>query len=224
MPRAPGLAILKRELGGNWPNIGAALRELELFAVFAGVHAFRLNTAGPGFDEDSPWANTGMSNPRYDKRAKALLIGHFRDSKDPKGDLAAWKKVTPAWANHVRAHLDKAGIPFGVELLRDAAINLNGEPPLFDAKAAPPCLAQLTSGPGSGENGYLRSLGADTLLLEVWPPYYRQHHRKAGSKAPYPQGLTFGSPYYDEKTGTFLRSPLMSTPSYDRWNKAGQPA
>lgn len=222
MPRATGLQVINNRLGTSYASIAEATKALELPFLFAFVEQWRRNTQGPGVEDEPRLHNLSPANPRYDTKARKLLVGHLRDSKDPKGAVKFWKTLVPAWAPAVRDQLNKAGIPFSIELLQDADVNLDGNPPLFAGDANVTSLSQLGVNQ-KGERGYLRSLGADTLMLEVWPPYYRQHHRKAGEAAPYPQGLTFGAPYYDVTTGTYLRSPLMSTPSYAAWSKAGQP-
>lgn len=221
MAKVPDLVYLNRG-GGKHVTVAAALNALELPFIFAGREQFLRNITGVGVDDAPALQSVSYVNPRYDKTARQLLVGHLRDSATPKKDVQFWKGLVPPWAADVKKKLNAAGIPFSVELLLDPDVNISGSKPLFPKGVSPKSLFQAT-GFQKGETGYLRSLNVNELMLEVWPPYYRQFHRAAGAPAPYPQGLTFGAPYYDAATGTYLRSPLMSTPSYEAWAKAGQP-
>jgi hypothetical protein len=219
-----GLTVINLRLKTKHLTWAAAVKSLELPFIFAGREQWLRNTTGVGVDDTPELHNVSMVNPRYDDQAAALLVGHLRDSADPKGDVRFWRGLVPDGAADVRKKLNANGVPFDVELLADPGINLDGKAPLFAKSAdgevvAPRSLFQLGVDQ-KGERGFLRSLSWKELMLEVWPAYFAYYHRPAGAPAP-STCLTFGC--VDYVNGVRRVSPLRATAAYERWTKAGQP-
>ena len=221
-----------------------ALHQLELPFMFAGREQWVRNLSSPEGVADEPrlW-NVSMENPLYDEPSLRVLLGRAAWAAEERGtmadDVAYWESLVPEWAPAVRDALAAEGIPFSVELLAAPEIEVRDlAKPLFGAGSAPDSLFGLGV-LQSGENAFLRSMGADELMTDVWPLYYRYHHRAAG--APVPEdleaGLTFGGVVAEACTnpdpmkpengcinGTrYKRTPIMSTDSYMRWLAYGMP-
>jgi hypothetical protein len=217
-----------------------ALRELELPFMFAGVEQWRVNLTTPdGAAADPRLWNVGMESPLHDENSMRVLLGRAAWAASERGtmadDVAHWQSLVPAWAEDVRATLAKQGIPFSVELLASPGIELlDTAKPLFSKGAHPPSLFGLGV-MQAGEGAFLRSMGADELMREVWPMYYRYYHRAAGAAAPaeLAGGLTFGVVQTEacaEKTANgcingvrYVPSPMQRTSAYMRWLAYGQP-
>lgn len=239
---AAGRLALLHEAGvaTNATTLEDALAELELPFMFAGRQQWVLNLTSPdGAAADPRLWNVSMESPLQDANALRLLLGRaawsLEERRSMADDVAYWQSLVPEWAPRVRDELAAQGIPFSVELLASPGIELYDlAKPLFPKGAQPTSLHQLGVDQ-AGESAFLRSLGADELMSQVWPYYYRYHHRAAGSPladdlAP---GLTFGNVVAESCTteGTdgcingvrYRRSPIMSTPAYQRWLAYGMP-
>jgi hypothetical protein len=213
---------------GDAASYEQAMSDLELPFMFAGREQWVRNLSGAGVESEPRLWDVTMESVTADDNARMLLLGRAALSADrglsAAGDLSYWQSLVPSWAPRVRAELAKKGIPFSVELLADADINLTDpSQPLFPKGAAPLSLFGLGV-LQRGEATFLRSLSAEDLMLQVWPAYYRFYHRAAGSMVPpdLSAGLTFGSPVR-QSDGTYLRSPLMTADSYQRWQAYGYP-
>jgi hypothetical protein len=222
---ARALDVINQKLGTTYRRIDDFLHDAELPFMFAGLEQWRLNTSGRQADVESNPAlhNVTMVSVVHDKNARRLLVNRLKGKATHKRDLDYWETLVPDWAETVRAKLAANGIPFSVELLSSPEINLTGQPPLFERGQSPVSLFPV-SGNQRGELGYLRSLGAVTLMLEVWPSVYRYYHRGPGEPVPADlvAGLMFGSPV-NVGGNEYVRSPLMATPSYEAWQAAGMP-
>ncbi len=232
------LDVINKRTGAKHKTIDAALSALELGFVFAGREAHIRNLMGVGVDDVPALQNVSMSSPCHDNQARRLLVGHLASSKTPKQSVRYWKTLPAPWASKVRKQLlnyvDPVtgvahAIPFGVELLASPEINMDGEAPLFSkgtrtAMTAPASLFQLGV-LQVGERGYLRSVSAPTLMLEVWPPYWRYFHRAASSPVPdeLVGGPTMGSPVL-MPDGVYRRGFVMYTKSYAKYVADGYPA
>jgi hypothetical protein len=211
-------------------TLSAALNDLELPFAFAGREQWVRNLTGAGVEGEPAFWSVSMESVTREENALRLLLGRTIGVQEERGlsaasdDLSTWQKLVPAWAPRVRDQLAARGIPFSVELLASPEINLyDSSKPLFAEGEQPASLFQLGV-LQVGENQYLRSLSAEELMLEVWPSYWRYFHRPAGAPVPADlvAGLTFGSGGV-ASNGSYVRSPLMSTASYLRWQAYGYP-
>lgn len=217
-----------------------AVSQLELPFMFAGREQWVLNLTSPdGAAADPRLWNVSMESPAVEANSLRLLLGRaawaLEERRTMADDVAYWESLVPEWAPRVRDALAARGIPFSVELLSSPDIELYDlAKPLFPKDSAPTSLQQLGV-EQAGENAFLRSLGADELMTEVWPYYFRYHHRAAGSALPedLEPGLTFGNVIAESCdtegrngciNGVYYRhSPLKDTFAYQRWLAYGMP-
>jgi hypothetical protein len=216
-----------------------ALQELELPFMFAGREQWVRNlTTADGAAGDSRLWNVSMQSPLQDESSLRILLGRAAWAAGERGtmadDVAYWESLVPDWAPEVRDQLAAEGYPFSLELLASPEVQFDRSQPLFAKGSAPASLFGLGVLQG-GENAFLRSMGADQVLLELWPLYYRYHHRAAG--APVPEGLeaglTFGtltqeSCDAEDANGCidgvrYRRSAVTDTYAYGAWTAYGMP-
>jgi hypothetical protein len=221
-----------------------AMRDLELPFMFAGREQWVTNLTTPdGAAADPRLWNVSMENIFTDENSLRVLLGRAAWSAENRGamadDVAYWETLVPDWAPKVRDQLAAQGYPFSVELLASPEVEIRDlSKPLFAKGAAPDSLF----GMGvlqSGENAFLRSMGADEVMSEIWPLYYRYHHRPAGAPVPddLKAGLTFGTVIAEACTNAdpkvpengcingirYKHTPVMSSNSYMRWLAYGFP-
>lgn len=221
-----------------------ALIDLELPFMFAGREQWVRNLTTPdGAASDPRLWNVSMESILTDENSLRVLLGRAAWSAENRGtmaeDLAYWETLVPEWAPEVRDALAAEGFPFSVELLASPEIEIYDlAKPLFGKGAAPDSLFGLGV-LQSGENAFLRSMGADELMREIWPFYYRYHHRPAGAPVPddLRAGLTFGTVIAEACTNAdplhpengcingvrYERTPIMKTDAYMRWLAYGMP-
>lgn len=217
-----------------------ALQELELPFMFAGREQWVMNLSSPDGAAAEPrlW-NVSMENPLYDESSLRILLGRAAWAAEERGtmadDVAYWQSLVPEWAPEVRDLLADRGIPFSVELLASPEIEIHDlAKPLFPKNSHPDSLFGLGV-LQSGENAFLRSMGADELMSDIWPLYYRYHHRPAGAPVPddLKAGLTFGGVVAEpcsENTANgcingirYRHSPVRESAPYMRWLAYGMP-
>ena len=220
-------------------TLDEALAELELPFMFAGREQWVTNlTTADGAAADPRLWNVSMENPTTDASALKILLGRAAWAAETRGtmadDVAYWESLVPDWAPDVRDQLESEGYPFSLELLASPEVQLDLHAPLFEKGAHPASLFGLGV-MQSGESAFLRSMGADRVLLELWPLYYRYHHRPAG--APVPEdleaGLSFGTVIAEscsEETANgcidgvrYKHSAVMDSYSYNAWAAYGMP-
>jgi hypothetical protein len=216
-----------------------ALQELELPFMFAGREQWVRNlTSTDGAAADSRLWNVSMQSPLEDESSLRILLGRAAWATDERGtmadDVAYWESLVPDWAPDVRDQLAADGYPFSLELLASPEVQFDRSKPLFQKGSNPSSLFGLGV-LQSGESAFLRSMGADQVLLELWPLYYRYHHRAAGAPVPddLKAGLTFGTVIQescDEETANgcidgirYRRSAVMDTFAYGAWSAYGMP-
>jgi hypothetical protein len=208
---------------------GQAMDDLELPFMFAGLEQWVRNLDGTGVESEPALWNVSMGNITTDEHAARMLLGRAVEAVEEEGrslqaDLSYWRSLVPDWAPRVRDQLAARGIPFSVELLAWPGFNLDDPArPLFGLNSAPTSLISLGVDQ-RGERDFLRSLSAEELMLQVWPLFYRFHHRSPGAPVPpeYRAGLTFGSPV-QLADGSYLLSPVQESAVYKRWVRWGYP-
>ena len=237
---AAGRLALLQEAGvaTDAATLEEAIASLELPFMFAGREQWVLNlTSVDGAAADPRLWNVSMESPVHEANSMRLLLGRAIWSLEERGtmadDVAYWNSLVPEWAPRVRDQLAARGIPFSVELLASPGLELfEAAKPLFPKNSAPTSLHQLGVDQ-AGEGTLLRSMSAEQLMSEIWPLYYRYHHRPAGSPVPedLQPGLMLGqidSVSCDGGDGCIngiriRRSPVTNTDAYKRWVAYGMP-
>jgi hypothetical protein len=216
-----------------------ALHELQLPFMFAGREQWVRNlTTADGAGGDPRLWNVTMENPITEENSLRILLGRASWAASERGtmadDVAYWESLVPDWAPEVRDQLAAEGYPFSLELLASPEVQFDRSQPLF-AKGSHPASLFGLGVLQSGENAFLRSMGADNVLLELWPLYYRYHHRAAGAPVPddLKAGLTFGTVIAEscpEQTADgcinglrYRHTAVMDTDAYKAWTAYGMP-
>jgi hypothetical protein len=221
-----------------------AMNQLELPFMFAGREQWVRNlSSADGAASDPRLWNVSMESIFTDENSLRVLLGRAAWAVSERGtmadDVAYWQTLVPEWAPAARDTLAQKGYRFSVELLASPEIEvMDLSKPLFSKGAHPDSLFGLGV-LQSGENAFLRSMGGDELMTEIWPMYFDYHHRPAG--APVPEyleaGLTFGTVIAEECTNAdpkvpengcinglrYKHTPVMSSAPYMRWLAYGMP-
>lgn len=207
--------------------------------MFAGVSQFNRNVGGSG--GDSLPASLQNVSPTASYQGLRLLVGNIWDmlqqGQDPRAVFAERQAGVPQWARQTFA--DQVGsdvlgqlmatqqsgssLPFSLHDMLDPSINLTDPSKPFVAPGAnPAALIGLTGMQSrSSELPMLQTISAEDYFRGINPFVRAISQRPAGSESPFPQGLTFGNPILDPVTGEYHKSPVQTSPLYDRWNAWG---
>jgi hypothetical protein len=163
--------------------------------------------------------NASMQDIRYEPHAWNLLLQNMLNEwKDPAAMMEQRQALVPDWAADVDKQLQQqgnipgregqTGMPFGFELMADPNINYTDPSKTLWEGAYPPSLQALHQNQ-AGEGAFLQGLSMQEVMQNLYPLVYAQHHRPAGSEAPFEAGLSMGSPAIDRTTGQMTRSPIF---------------
>lgn len=223
-------------LGGFTGSLDEQIRQALLSQTFAGRQQWVNNTTGQPLTPELEDVRTAMDIP-----AMNMIIGkiqqEYEAGRDPAALFQQRQQYVPQWAgatlpqgqgsmlDQLKGVSQRGASLYDIGPLMSPEINLyDPSKPLFDANAHPTSLFNLT-GLQSGEESLYRTMTAEEFMRNVMPAYNAYYNRPAGSPVPHglESGLTFGSPYTDPTTGQTFRSPIMSTPEYQRYQAYGYP-